>query len=294
MLPVQACASSGAHKTYRIVIIPDSHRRAGSSNDGTTAGAVWELFLGQAAVRPAREAVSRRALSWTLALSVNGVLIMGLLLVPREAGAPSRPDVINLVLVSPPLTPPVPVEAEDTPIEPEAAAEASRDAPAAPPAADTSPELAGREVESGEADDEAASGEPSSEAEIIGLPEYDTAAVPYSGGPGSTPYFLREVFCLTSSEATREAGHCPDDPDPDGLSMLRYASDANIAAGQRAATGLGMSPEEIRALFESDGLPLADLRGQSSLADPTQRSTSSSDEMRDSLPPRHPDPAFGD
>ena len=75
--------------------------------------------------------------------------------------------------------------------------------------------------------------------------------------------------------------------------MLRYASPENIARAQNAFN-LGTA-DDIRALFgEGPALGLADLAGQPTLADTSERPTSASDEMRDTLPPRHPDPAFGD
>jgi protein TonB len=253
--------------------------------------------LGQAAVRPVRETVTRRALAWALALLANGALIALILLVPRTPSAPAGLMAIDLVLVSPP-------EPETAPVEPpvEAAPEPLPESlPESPPERDE----AARTQIADDTDDQAIiSSNATIDESMIeeglagvitdGLPDYGITALTETAALTGTPFVIREIFCMTSSEATREAGHCPDDPDPDGLSMLRYASEANIAAGLRAAIGHGMSLEEIRASFEGDGLPLNDLGGQPTLADGSQRPTSSADQMRDSLPPQHPDPAFGD
>lgn len=104
---------------------------------------------------------------------------------------------------------------------------------------------------------------------------------------------MHDVLCMATSEATRRAAACPPGTDEDGLPMLQYASPENLARA-RAAFNLG-SADEIRALFgEGAALGTRDLSGQPTLADGSERPTSSSDEMRDTLPPLHPDPAFGD
>ena len=74
--------------------------------------------------------------------------------------------------------------------------------------------------------------------------------------------------------------------------MLQFASPENIAKAEAAFANL--TDMQIRALYAGRGLPVRDLEGQSTLADPTGRMTSSADQMRDSLPPLVPDPAFGD
>lgn len=250
--------------------------------------------MGQAAVRAAY-ASPRRVLAWALALLVNGILLALILLAPRTPVEPPPLHIINLVLVAdalPPVEPEPEVEPVEIPADP---------VPAPPPDRDVAQDLQSRNDPVDEqqhngspADDEALADDRSAAVSATGLADYEIIALPETAALSGTPFVIREIFCLTSSEATREAGHCPDGPDPDGLSMLRYASDANLEAGLRAAIGHGMSPEQIRALFEGDGLPLADLSGEPTLADVGQRPTSSADQMRDSLPPRHPDPAFRD
>ena len=63
-----------------------------------------------------------------------------------------------------------------------------------------------------------------------------------------------------------------------------------VAADIRRKVEIG----SYEGLRHRRGLPVRDLEGQSTLADPTGRTTSSADQMRDSLPPLVPDPAFGD
>mgnify|MGYP003663935021 CR=1 FL=1 len=262
--------------------------------------------MGQAAVRPAF-VPARRVLAWAGALLANAALLAAILLVPRPPLESPPLNVINLQLVAE-VTPEPALQAEPEP-QPEADAETVAvppDPAPLPPAArngDADPQTPDDAEEEEEEEDRAEPDPGSDEMRLPDRPEavganalanYAIAPLPESAALTGTPFVIREIFCLTSSEATREAGQCPDDPDPDGLSMLRYASDANLEAGLRAAIGHGMSPEQMRALFEAGGLPLADLSGQPTLGDTSQRPTSSADQMRDSLPPRHPDPAFRD
>ncbi|WP_417482792.1 hypothetical protein [Maricaulis sp.] len=255
--------------------------------------------MGQAAVRP-EFLTARRALAWALALLANGALIGLVLLAPRPRTGPPTLQTIDLVLVAAALPeteavpdePPVAPDPEPVP-DPDPAPD-PRPEPEERPESQTSdaPETQAISGNEGETDEgEIDSSQPGLGAD--GLPDYGIVALPETAALTGTPFVIREVFCLTSSDATREAGHCPDGPDPEGLSMLRYASDGNIEAGMRAAIASGLSAAEIRALFEDEGLPLADLSGQPTMADPGARATSSADQMRDSLPPRHPDPAFG-
>ncbi len=249
--------------------------------------------MGQAAVSPDMLPV-RRVLAWALALLANGSLVALILLSPRPPTGPPPLQTIDLVLVASP-EPETEFETEPEPPaepEPEVQPEAELPPPPQPQQRDAVDEAV---IASGEQEeDDATTSDASQPLAAAGIPDYGITTLEDSAALSGTAFVVREIFCLTSSEATREAGHCPDTPDPDGLSMLRYASDSNRLAGLRAAIGHGMSPEEIRALFEAEGLPLADLSGQSTLADTSARSTSSSDDMRDSLPARHPDPAFGD
>lgn len=250
--------------------------------------------MGQAAVRPVRETIYRRALAWALALAANGALIAVILLMPRITPAPEPLDVIDLVFVTMPLPE---VEAEETPPEIAPAPEPEVEPEAEPEAAepDTVPDRDDAAVINAPPEDDDDIIEDSSGAGIVSvMPDYGIAELPETAAPTGTPFIIREIFCQTSSDATREAGHCPEDAHPDGLSLLRFATGSSADEALQAALGMGLTAEEIRALFERDGLPLADLSGEPALADTSSRPTSSSDEMRDSLPPRHPDPAFGD
>ncbi len=245
--------------------------------------------MGQAAVRPVREIVMRRTLAWALAFAANGALIVLILVTPRPPAAPAALTTIDLVLVAAPESEIAPVETppEIAPLEP-------AQADPVPPTQTRDASDAGQAVNADLAADEEQANDRLADDQQSGLAGYEISALPETAALTGTPFIVREIFCRTSSEATREAGHCRDDPDADGLAMLRFASDANLAAGQQAAIGHEMSAEQIHALFEGDGLGLADLRGQSTLADSGSIPTSSADQMRDSLPPRHPDPVFGD
>ena len=244
--------------------------------------------MGQAAVRPGRETVLRRALAWALALAANGVLIALIVLAPRSVPAPTPLNVVDLVLVAArtpevePVERPPEIAAEPAPRRVEPVREQTIDAPSAAPMIRTSE------------DEEDEVEEQPDHITTDRLPDGAFIVLPPPPAPGGTSFVLREIFCMTSSDATREAGDCPGDRNADGLALLRYATGAANDEALQAALGLGLSSDQIRALFAGDGLPLADLTGESTLADTAQRPTSSSDEMRDSLPPRHPDPAFGD
>ncbi len=251
--------------------------------------------MGQAAVRPVRETVIRRALAWALALMANGALIASIVLVPRSAPAPAPSTIVDLVLIAAlppepepePLVSPPETAAAPTPQQIEPARLQSSDAPADAATVRTSADDDEDEIEDEievRPDDLAANR----------LPDGAVFILPPPAAAGTTAGFIREIFCMTSSEASREAGGCADDPHGEGLSLLRYATGAANDEALQAALGLGLSAAEIRALFAGDGLPLADLTGEPALADASQRPTSSADQMRDSLPPRHPDPAFGD
>lgn len=250
--------------------------------------------MGQAAVRPAY-ASPRRVLAWALAVLANAVILALILLAPRTPVVPPPLHVINLELVADvlpavepePESEPVPTPADPVPV-PLPDRDEAQDA-------DTGNDpVVEQQLNTRPAADEAVVDDRTEAGSATGLADYEIIALPETAARTGTPFVIREIFCLTSSEATREAGHCSDEPNPDRLSMLRFASDANLETGLQAAVGYGMSPEQIRALFEGDGLPLADLSGEPTLADASQRPTSSADQMRDSLPPRHPDPAFRD
>lgn len=247
--------------------------------------------MGRTAVSPHPVPV-RRALSWGLALLANSGLIALILLAPKLPAGPPPMQSIDLVLLPSPQPETEPVVEPAPPVSPEV-----QPAPETPqvvqPEQRNAVDAAATEAAAPE-EDAAIPDDASQPLTATGLPDYGISTLENESAPGETAFVIREVFCLTASEATRDAGHCPDTFQSDGRSMLGYASGTNREAGQRAAIGHGLSPEEMRALFEAEGRQMIDLSGQATLADTSTRSTSSSDDMRDSLPALHPDPAFGD
>ena len=219
---------------------------------------------------------------------------------------PEAPAEIEHVAEPEPAPPPEPEPAPAP--EPEPAQESQPIPEAMPePAPETaplhdpvevSPEPTERAIASSQGeddDDEEDTAGDSAETETEdSFPAYDLNAVPIplpNGGHGTTEYAVREIFCLSTSDGNRDALNCPPSDGSEGLPLLRYASEANIAAGEAAFAE--MSEEEIRALYEAAGLPVNDLDGQPTLDNPADRPTSGADQMRESLPPQHPDPAFG-
>jgi len=232
---------------------------------------------------PLNKTIHRHLIAGALALGINTILISFILFAPRDIPVSDTPDIIDIVFVSLPLIEP----------EPDPVVEEEEEAEQEPESVEDEADTLGEAVN--EIAEPIALSSHDEEEEEEASPEELVArwqtgeAQPWPSGPGSTPFFLREVFCLTSSEATREAGHCPDQPNEDGLAMLRYAGNHDLAALQEAF-GLDLSPEQIRALF---GEGEHKLSGQPTV-DNSRRPTSSADEMRDTLPPQHPDPGFGD
>ncbi|MEA1942958.1 MAG: hypothetical protein U9P68_12010 [Pseudomonadota bacterium] len=228
------------------------------------------------------------------------LLILLIVLPHRFATVEPRPP-LDVVLVT---LPPEPADEPETPADPPEpppetapqpagiAAEPAG-ASAAEPVADTADETSppAPEQEEAEEDDDDAQGGggmPLRPAELIG----HARPLPGGSGPGSTGYAVREIFCLSTSDANRDALNCPPADSSEGLPMLEFASPENIARAEAAFAGLEAG--EIRALFSGQALPVRDLAGQPVLADPAAHATSSADQMRDSLPPLIPDPAFGD
>lgn len=275
-----------------------------------TAGAEREERPGVVFLTPLSEALRRRLTAGATALAINALIVTGLLFMPRPAMVQPDPDILDVIFVSDvsiepdPVPEPVP-EAEPEP-EPEPEPELTPETEPAPP---PEPEAASEDAPEPEAQIAAA---PPSEAEPLpgdtpmpagGVeapnilsdtnPFNDTrTALPFPGGNGSTEYAVRSIFCLSTSNANREALACPLSDGSEGLPMLQFASEENIARGQAAMAQ--MTADQIQALFARNGFPGRDLGGQSTLADPSSRPTSSADQMRDSLPPLVPDPAFGD
>ena len=270
---------------------------------GQTAGADREGCLGVLLSTPLSERLRRRILAGALALAINAALIVLLAILPRPEPTDIERESVDIVFVE--LAPPPPPEPEiqldpepdllpeieqEAEIETEPVAEPPADNETPVPAAPSSNTLTALPDEDEEEDDQPrAGGFAPTRPSIADLDRYGVQALPYNPS-GNT---VHDVLCMATSDATRRAAACPPGTDEDGLPMLQYASPENLARA-RAAFNLG-SADEIRALFgEGPALGLADLAGQPTLADGSERPTSSSDEMRDTLPPRHPDPAFGD
>lgn len=267
--------------------------------------------MGDALWTPPAEDLRRQLIAGALAIAINAALIAGLLFIPRDLPAPADASVVSVVLVPRPAPAAEPVAQEPDPLD----AEAPEPEPEPEPTTETEPDLA---PESEPIPDEApprptelaqAPGTPEDEDEDNAPPADQAAAVPSPGGgfpqldfggdplpfpagPGSTSFVTREIFCLSYSEANRDAGNCPDGALEDGLSMLRYADPEEIARVE-AMMQMQLSGE-IQAILSARAFPGRDLSGQSTLADPSSRATSSADQMRDSLPALVPDPAFGD
>lgn len=250
--------------------------------------------MGVALFAPPTEDVRRRAVAVALSLAANGALLLLLIVLPQRVYTPDAPDVLTVTFVTLPPAP-QPTPPADAPVP----AETEVDEP--PPSDETEPELVEipSDAPADVADDTASApqeqedeprggGAPQRPTEIIGA----ARPLPEGSGPGSTGFAVREIFCLSTSDANRDALHCPPSDGSEGLPMLQFASPENIARAQAAFAGL--SDTQIRALFADRGLPVRDLAGQPTLADPSARPTASADQMRDTLPPLHPDPAFGD
>lgn len=250
--------------------------------------------MGAAWFAPPTEDVRRRVLAGTLSVIANGALLLLLILLPHRPHTVERQDALDVVLVTLPSEPDTRPDtgAEPEPVVPDPAPETvpSVAAPSATtaPRAETLPSPNAPPDEEEREEDVQGGGAPLWPAEIIG----EVMPLPRGSGPGSTEYAVREMFCLSTSDANRNALRCPPSDGSEGLPMLQYASPENIARAEAAFAGL--SGDQIRALFSGRGLPVRDLAGQPTLADPSARPTSSADQMRDTLPALHPDPAFGD
>lgn len=251
---------------------------------------------------PLSEALRRRLTAGTLALAANLLIIIGLLFAPRPEPVETEPAVLDIVFVSlpePEPGPEIPTEPEPEP-EPESESEpAPEPEPVAEPEPAPSPEPPlVRDAEVDPSDDLAPA---DSAASAVQAPNIlsdvnpfndDRQAIPFPNGSGSTEYAVRSVFCQSTSNANRVALACPLSDGSEGLPMLQFASEENIAKARAAM--LNLTADQIRALFDGNSYPGRDLGGQPTLADATGRPTSSADQMRDSLPPLVPDPAFRD
>lgn len=259
---------------------------------------------------PLSEALRRRLTAGALALAANLLIIIGLLFAPRPEPVETEPAVLDIVFVSLPEPAPEPVPEPEPEPEPEAEPEPEPE-PESTPEPDPEPEPVAEPEPAPSPEpplDTAAVVAPSDElppadraASAVEAPNIlsdtnpfndDRTAIPFPGGGGGTEYAVRSVFCLSTSDANRRALACTPFRSDDGLPMLQYASEENIARGRAAMAQF--TADQIRALFERNAYPGRDLGGQATLADVLGRPTSSADQMRDSLPPLVPDPAFGD
>ncbi len=242
------------------------------------------------------ETVRRRVLAGALALAINAGLIALLLFLPRpplpEPEPEPEPDAVDIVLVTLPPRPQDPPEPEPDPPEPEVETPVEQ-APIAPaePEQPPAPDRIARADAPGE---EAEEDETEPPAPVTGgghpQTEFIGEALPFPAGPGSTGYAVRNSFCLSSSDANREAGNCPDG-DWNEIDLLQHVNPETIA---RAEALMQMELQAgIAAMQDADGLPVRDLDGQPTLDNPANRTTGAADQMRDTLPALHPDPAFG-
>lgn len=256
---------------------------------------------------PLSEGMRRRLFAGTMALVLNGALVSLIVFAPRYEPPAPDPTIVDVTFVSlpepsaPDTTPepdvepeiePEPEQQPETMPEPEPAAEPEvlpADTPVeTSPAEDLPPEAPGPALADAippEDEDETTTS--------AGLYQLPTAPIPLPDGPGSTAEAVRAVFCLSSSDGNRRAGNCSEESIVDGQRLLQFASDENKARAAAAALAQ-LNAAQLQALLGEGGLPVRDLSGQATLADVASRPTSSADQMRDSLPPRHPDPAFGD
>lgn len=265
--------------------------------------------MGDALWTPPAEDLRRQLIAGALAIAINAALIAGLLFIPRDLPAPADTSVVSVVLVPRPAPAAEPIPQEPDQPEVEAPEPEPEPTPETEPESAPEPEPVPDEAQPRPSELALVPGTPEDEDEDNASPADQAAAVPSQGGgfpqidfggdalafpagPGSTNFVTREIFCLSSSEANREAGNCPDGALEDGLSMLRYADPEEIARVE-AMMQMQLSGE-IQAILSARAFPGRDLSGQSTLADPSSRATSSADQMRDSLPALVPDPAFGD
>jgi protein TonB len=240
------------------------------------------------------EPVRRRLFSGAMALAINAVMISAILFAPRDALPTPADEAVDVILVQMPIAAEDPPEVE-LPVEEDPVEETAPEPTAEPEATQLAEITETIEVvppppSSSDATDQEEEDETRPSA-VTGLGQFSGETLPFPGGPGSTEYAVREIFCLSTSDANRDAMSCPPSTGEEGLPMLRYASEENIEAAKAAAL---LSDMEIRTLFAGRGLPVRDLTGQPTVDDPTTRATSSADQMRDTLPPLHPDPGFGD
>ena len=213
----------------------------------------------------------RRLFAAGLALTVN-VAVLAAILSGRMSDAPIPLQSVQITLIElPPESEPEPVpepepeiipEPETPPVEIESAAP-----PDSPAPQDAIPAQA-----------------PVSARAVDDAP--DTPATPgrdiYSVSP-NTRSVLSGIQCPGAPDVFASTGVCPDNA----------RRSVNIAAAPESASD--HFAIDVNALRAEWGLGPSLLEGEDTLANPGERRTlSSSDQMRDTLPPRVPDPAFGD
>lgn len=243
--------------------------------------------MGEVLLSPLIAPVPRRVLAGVTAVLANLLFLALIIALPRQhISAPQRaPFEITLA--------PAPEDRlqqteEDVLEEVDAPLEAEIDQASAPVTVTARDSLAVSALPlppAGETDDE------DETSPVTGLAAF-TGPIALPNTTSATQSVLHNVFCSTTSDVNREGLPCPDQTGPASGVFARNYSDEELEALQ-AAFGLNLSADQIRALF-SDGPPVRDLAGQPTLTSQHSQQTSSADSMRDSLPPLHPDPAFGD
>lgn len=254
-----------------------------------TAGAEREERPGVVFLTPLSEALRRRLTAGAMALAINTLIVTGLIFMPRPDAIPPEPDVLDIVFVTDPVIEPEP-ELEPEPERPETPDPEPTPQDATAPVAE--PEVSPEPVSPPAAEPvDGAIPAPAGGEEAPNIlsdtdPFNDNrAALPFPGGGQGTEYAVRSVFCLSTSTANREALACPLSDGSEGLPMLQFASEENLARARAAFVQSGdLDAEEIRSLF-GVRTPHPDaivrngvLSSQGGLA------TSSSDQMRDTLP----------
>lgn len=236
--------------------------------------------MGEVLLSPLIEPVPRRVLAGATAVLANLLLLALVFAVPRPEHAARELPPFEITLV--PLPDPV-VETEEETVTPDEHVEDDQPETRPAEALTQVPALTATPLPPQTEDED----EP---AAITSLQAFTgPIALPNTT---ATQSVLQSVFCSTTSQVNREGLPCPDQTGPASGVFARSYSDEELTALQ-AAFGLNLSPDQIRALFK-DRLPVRDLAGQPTVSSQHSQHTSSADSMRDSLPPLHPDPAFGD
>lgn len=212
----------------------------------------------------------RPALAISLAILVNAGLLSAVLLT-RPPATPTPLRALNVTLIEIPPEPDIepepvlePIAEPNPPVEPESVAP-----PPAPQAPPTDAPQAQAPVSARSVDEAPTS------------PITDGLDI-YAVSPG-TRSLLSGMQCPGAPEEFARTGHCPE-------AATRAAN--LVAPEESAADHFALDVNALRADW---GLGPSILEGENTLADPNARRTlSSSDQMRDVLPPSRPDPAFGD